>query len=126
MICILLRGKLDLLVEAESGELIPVEFKTSSSRRGKPMEDHKYQLTAYALLVEECFKKPVKRGVIVYMGDGVDVVVQITPSMKRHVAKALQKMVKILEMGVPPKARVNPRKCTGGCGYKWICQQAPP
>lgn len=44
-----LRGRLDMVIETP-GEVIPVDFKNS---QGKVGLNHKYQLTAYALLVEE-------------------------------------------------------------------------
>lgn len=52
-----LRGNLDMVVETPS-EVIPVDFKNSS---GIGL-NHKYQLAAYALLVEEAWNRSVRRG----------------------------------------------------------------
>ena len=53
-------GVLDLLIETEDG-VFPVEFKSTTQRLNL---NAKYQLTAYALMVEECLGQSVSQGFI--------------------------------------------------------------
>ena len=55
-----LSGVLDLLIETEDGAF-PVEFKDTTQRLNL---NAKYQLTAYALMVEECLGQSVSQGFI--------------------------------------------------------------
>ena len=55
-----LSGVLDLLIETEDGAF-PVEFKSTTQRLNL---NAKYQLTAYALMVEECLGQSVSQGFI--------------------------------------------------------------
>jgi CRISPR-associated exonuclease Cas4 len=104
------------------GEYIPVEYKNMESNKGKAWMDHKYQLTAYALLIEESYETVVKRGFINYMPEERVIGLEITPTMKRHVERILGH-IRGMESGeeLPPR-RVSGRRCTGGCGYTWICR----
>jgi CRISPR-associated exonuclease Cas4 len=63
-----LRGVLDYLVKTER-EFIPVDYKFSSSHNGGVHLNHKYQLAAYALLVEDNFNTIIRRGFIHYSKD---------------------------------------------------------
>jgi CRISPR-associated exonuclease Cas4 len=62
-----LSGKLDLLIETDSA-CYPVDFKYTT---GRPHRNHVFQLAGYALLVSECFVKPVPAGFIYQMTDDV-------------------------------------------------------
>jgi len=62
-----LQGVVDCIIKTAKGEYIPVEYKNMNSNRGKAYIDHKYQLVAYALLVEENFDATVKRGFVNYI-----------------------------------------------------------
>ena len=57
-----LSGILDLLISGPTGHF-PVEFKFSSR---KPALNHKYQLAAYGLLVEEAMGAPVHQGYLYF------------------------------------------------------------
>jgi CRISPR-associated exonuclease Cas4 len=115
------RGKLDLLIITPWGEFIPVDYKFSRSEGGRAWIDHKYQICFYALLLEENFERVVRRGLVCYMPERRVVVINITSRLKRKVKEIIEK---ILEMDVeqePPTVRRNSEKCSGGCGYKWVC-----
>jgi CRISPR-associated exonuclease Cas4 len=117
-----LRGSIDCIIKTVKGEYIPVEYKNMESNKGKAWMDHKYQLTAYALLIEESYETVVKRGFINYMPEERVIGLEITPTMKRHVERILGH-IRGMESGeeLPPR-RVSGRRCTGGCGYTWICR----
>ncbi|MGC8849588.1 MAG: CRISPR-associated protein Cas4 [Candidatus Bathyarchaeia archaeon] len=116
-----LKGNIDCIIKTVKGEYIPVDYKDMESNKGKIWMDHKYQLTAYALLIEENYGTVVKRGFIDYVVEGRALRLEITPTMKSHIKRMLGH-IKRIETGeqLPPR-RVSGRKCTGGCGYKWIC-----
>jgi len=115
-----LQGTIDCIVKL-GREYIPVDYKNMESNRGKPWLDHKYQLTAYALLVEEDCQTTVRQGYINYLPEKLAVKLEITPTMKTHVKRILTRIEKIVGEEKLPSTRPSPKKCTGGCGYKWIC-----
>ncbi|MEM2104504.1 MAG: PD-(D/E)XK nuclease family protein [Candidatus Bathyarchaeia archaeon] len=59
-----LQGVVDCIIRTAKGEYVSVEYKNMNSDRGKAYMDHKYQLVAYALLVEGNFGTVVKRGFV--------------------------------------------------------------
>ncbi|MGZ5222050.1 MAG: CRISPR-associated protein Cas4, partial [Chitinophagaceae bacterium] len=61
-----LQGNVDLIIRTARGEFISVEYKNMNSDAGRVCMDHKYQLVAYALLIEESFGTVVKQGIVKY------------------------------------------------------------
>ncbi|MBC7131016.1 CRISPR-associated protein Cas4 [Candidatus Bathyarchaeota archaeon] len=117
-----LQGVLDLLIRTKQGEYVPVDYKMMPSDKGKVWMDHKYQLTAYALLVEDCYSGCVKRGFINYIPEKLILKVDITPSMKTHVKRVIGHIKRIITEEKLPPAKIAKHKCTGGCGHKQTCQ----
>jgi len=117
-----LRGNVDCIIRTVKDEYIPVDYKNMASNGGKAWMDHKYQLVAYALLIEESFSTIVKRGFINYIPEATILELEITPSMKAHVKRVLGHIKRIIREGQLPPIRVAENKCTGGCGYASICQ----
>ena len=117
-----LRGNVDCIIRTVKGEYIPVDYKNMASDGGRAWMDHKYQLVAYALLIEEAFDTTVKRGFINYIPEDLILDVQITPSMKAHVKRILGHIKRIIREEQLPPIRVAENKCTGGCGHKQTCQ----
>jgi len=113
-------GELDLLLKS-GDELIPIDYKFSKSMKGKAWPDHKYQLALYAILVEEAFSTVVRRGLIYYVGETL-VEVRITRSMKEYVKRIIKEIREIERSGSPPRVRKDPERCSGGCGYGWVCK----
>ena len=111
-----LTGVLDLLLVTPRG-YFPVEFKYSSR---DPALNHKYQLTAYAVLVEETFQRPVRTGFL-YMAPGKRIhPVDITENMRLHLRRmmgAIRRMV--AEERMPARARSRGR-CRD-CEYRRFC-----
>lgn len=111
-----LEGRLDMHIIA-GGDIFPVEFKHSSAG---PSLNHKYQLVAYAMLLEDTYNRPVRYGFI-YLDPAKDVIpVEITSNARLHVKET---MVKIRDMVaaeyMPPKAAQKGR-CTD-CEYRNFC-----
>ena len=118
-----LQGVLDLLIKTRQGEYVPVDYKMMMSDDGRVWMDHRYQLVAYALLIEDQFGECVKRGFINYIPEKLVIKVDIVPSMKVHVKRVLGHIKRIIREEKLPPIRVAKHKCTGGCGYKHICQR---
>ena len=118
-----LQGVLDLLIRTRQGEYVPVDYKMMESDQGRVWMDHKYQLVAYALLIEDCLGGPVKRGFINYIPEDLVISLEITPTMKTHVKRVLGHIKRIIREEKLPPIRVAKNKCTGGCGHKNLCQR---
>jgi CRISPR-associated exonuclease Cas4 len=116
-----LQGNVDLIIRTARGELIPVEYKNMNSDGGRVCMDHKYQLVAYALLIEDNFGTIVKRGVVNYIPEGLILQFEITPTMKSHVKRVLGHIKRIIQTEELPPIRVAKHKCQGGCGHKQTC-----
>ena len=115
-----LQGTVDCIVKIGQ-EYFPIDYKNMESNRGRVWRDHKYQLTAYALLTEENFKTIVKQGYIVYLPEKLTVKLEITPLMKTYTQRVILKIEEITSSGRIPEVTFS-HKCSGGCGYKWICK----
>ena len=114
-----LRGVLDCLV-VSNGKYIPIEYKTSKSYKGTIHSHHKYQLVAYALLVEDVYNTIVRKGYVYYHADDRLLCQAITSNMRRQVLKALESIRRMILTEQEPIVRPLPRKCRA-CGYKRFC-----
>jgi len=118
-----LSGTVDLIIRTRDGEYVPVDYKNMMSNRGRVWSDHKYQLTAYALLIDEVFDTCVKRGFINYIPEEKVMELEITRSMKVFVKRVLGDVEKIIREEKLPPIKVSRRKCVGGCGFKFLCPE---
>ncbi len=116
-----LQGTVDCIVKLGE-EFIPIDYKNMESNNGKPWIDHKYQLAAYSLLIEENYGVTVRKGYLSYLPEKLSLKIEITPAMKTHVKRLITRIREIVCTEKPPKVFPSPKKCGGGCGYKWICQ----
>ena len=99
-------GKLDMAI-TQRHEVIPVEFKNTYSRPGL---NHKYQLTAYALLCEEHFQKPARRGFIYLIPTKKPVEIPFTPETRRFTVQLLNRIRRMLDREqIPPPTRSRGR-----------------
>ncbi len=117
-----LQGNVDLIIRTARGEFIPVEYKNMNSDGGRVCMDHKYQLVAYALLIEKNYGKIVKRGFVNYIPEGLILQFEVTPTMKSHVKRVIGHIKRIIQTEDLPPIRVAKHKCQGGCGHKQTCQ----
>jgi CRISPR-associated exonuclease Cas4 len=111
-----LSGRLDMVIES-GGILFPVDFKNGTASPGR---NHRYQLTAYALLVEERWRRPVRRGFIGLIPARRAVPVAISPTMRAEVRReiaATREMIAAERM--PPPTRLRGR-CTD-CEFRRWC-----
>lgn len=93
-----LEGKLDMHIIA-GGEVFPVEFKHTS--RG-PSLNHKYQLVAYAMLLEDAYNRPVRYGFI-YLDLRKEIIpVEITDNARLFVKETLVKIREMVNKEIMP------------------------
>ncbi len=116
-----LTGKLDYLVVTRNRELVPIEVKWSESLGGKAKWDHKVQLAAYALLVEENLGSVVKRGYVYYLRERRLVEVLIDDDIKSVVRRILNDMHEMVLEERDPGVRAPLSKCLN-CGYLLYCR----
>ncbi|MEM1948387.1 MAG: CRISPR-associated protein Cas4 [Candidatus Caldarchaeum sp.] len=114
-----LSGVLDALVHAVHDELVPCEFKHSGLGRNRPPLKDVVQLAAYAMLVEDVYRRPVKRGVLFYSEDGGKHVVYIDDSLRRLVHHAVAAMKDMVVSEKVPRRR-SLDKCVV-CWYSRVC-----
>jgi CRISPR-associated exonuclease Cas4 len=83
-----LGGRVDMVI-SRSSEVIPVEFKNTRAGLGL---HHKYQLTAYALLLAEQFRQSVRRAFVYFIPLKQAQQVEITPAMRAYTRRVLNEI----------------------------------
>lgn len=127
-----LSGILDMAIFTRQ-EAIPVEFKMST--KGLSL-NHKYQLAAYAMLLEdELFvrakprvicqgplrpRRYVRRGFVHYIPTRRVYEVEITPSMRKHIKSALSDIRQMIADEVMPDATRYKKRCLD-CEFVRFC-----
>jgi CRISPR-associated exonuclease Cas4 len=111
-----LTGKLDMAILTKI-EVIPVDFKNTSGAAGL---NHKYQLTGYALLLEDKWQKPVRRGFVYLVPQKKAQEVVIADKMRLFFKQTLIKIREMIEKeSLPPAAR-RKAHCTD-CEFLNFC-----
>jgi len=116
-----LRGILDLLITSPHGELFPVEVKNTFHFLHL---GYKYQMTAYAMLVEDMLRKPVRQGYIYLIPRKKAYCVEITSSMRlflKRMLSAINNMVRDEKFPVVPRSW---RRCRD-CEFRNYCGDIP-
>ncbi len=111
-----LSGLLDMVI-VTAHEVIPVEFKNSC---GPVALNHKYQLTGYALLVEDRWNRNVRRGFVYLIPLKRSHEVVITPNMRQFVKAALEDIRKIIDSEMVPAGTRHKARCID-CEFKNYC-----
>lgn len=111
-----LTGKLDMAILTKN-EIIPVDFKNTSGSSGL---NHKYQLTGYALLVEDLWQKPVRRAFIYLAPQKRAQEVIITDNMRLFFKQTLAKIRNMIEKESLPGPSRKPAHCTD-CEFRNFC-----
>jgi len=111
-----LEGKLDMHIVAGGG-IFPVEFKHSSQG---PSLNHKYQLIAYAMLLEDNYNKPVRYGLLYIDSGNVIIPVEVTPNARVFVKETLEKIRLLISKEWMPNKASSKGKCVD-CEYRNFC-----
>ncbi len=112
-----LHGILDMMITTSKGEVYPVDFKHSINKKGL---HQKYQLAAYAMLLEEKYHRPVRYGFIYLIPAKSAVMVEITASMRDHIKKTLNAIRAIAKSEKIPGYVRSKQRCTD-CEFRNYC-----
>ncbi|MBC7084465.1 MAG: CRISPR-associated protein Cas4 [Firmicutes bacterium] len=111
-----LSGVLDMLL-VQRDTYYPVEFKYT---RRRPELNHKYQLMACAMLLEDTVAKPVRAGFVYVTEDRTAYPVEFTQNMRdfvRATLTSIRDMIRYEKMPPPTRQR---RKCVD-CEFRRFC-----
>lgn len=112
-----LEGMLDMHIVTGT-EIVPVEFKYSSQT---PALNHKYQLVAYAMLLEDNYHKPVRQGFLYFIPGNRIYPVAVTPNSRKFVKETLAKIQEMIVSERFPRPPYDKGKCTD-CEYRNYCR----
>ncbi|KAF0194303.1 MAG: putative RecB family exonuclease [Bacillota bacterium] len=112
-----LRGVLDMLLINTQGEMFPVEHKATMQRLGL---NHKYQLAAYAILVEDEFSTQVRRGFLYASLSKELREVEVDHSIRRALQRVLVIIRNMISTQRLPKVLHDKSRC-GDCEYRLYC-----
>jgi CRISPR-associated exonuclease Cas4 len=104
-------------------EFIPVDYKFGLSHHGRVHLNHKYQVAAYALLVEENFSTIVRRAYVFYSRDRALARIDFSDEVRRRTLKMVREVRQIIEEEIEPASTRNPGRCTD-CEYRRYCEGA--
>ena len=110
-------GVLDMLIDTEE-QAYPVEFK-HTTRRLNP--NAKYQLTAYAMMLEECLGKRVEYGFIYRIPSQHVTVIAMTDILRRRTRQAIADIQQILQYERMPTPTKQRGKCVE-CEFRRFCR----
>ncbi len=114
-----LSGKIDL-VEVYKDQLIPIEIKSGTPPKQGAWENHKVQLAAYAMLLEDKFNIAIKEGIINYVDADQKVIIPINPFLKDQVKDLIKSVRILLKSKKIPDIVDNENKCKV-CGLRQKC-----
>ena len=115
-----LNGRLDMVL-VTADEAIPVEYKNG---RGPVGLNHRLQLTAAALLVEERWGRPVRRAFVHFVPTGRHTQVEITDALRAKVRDELAAMRAMLETERMPEPTPVVGRCIE-CEFRRFCNDRP-
>ena len=117
-----LTGCIDLVIAtptraAPDSEAIVVEYKQSENKAGAHF---KVQLAAYALLIEENWNIPVKRGYVYSIPLRRAESIAITLHLRKKTLQTIEHIQHIVEREVMPPPTANPARCLT-CEFRRFC-----
>lgn len=115
-----LQGEIDCLLQDDT-EYSVIEYKNTMSNKGKIWEDHFNQVVAYSILVDEYFNTDTKLGFVYYRPEDLMLSFNIRNLDKQKIHDIIAKIKFTIENEIEPMEEIPPNRCSGGCGYLWIC-----
>jgi len=115
------RGRPDYIIVTRHHEYIPVEVKWAEpTPTGQVKHDHKLQLAAYAILIEENYNTVVKRAAIHYTRASKTLTIPITHDLKQQAIRTINEIHRVIGSEQPPPPLKDRDKCRN-CGFKQYC-----
>ena len=106
---LMMKGVLDCLIITPN-EYIPIEYKVARKPKKVPL-NHRYQITAYVLIVEDVFNTIIRKAYIYYQINDKLVKANITDNLRRGVIKALHELNEVVDHEKEPLVRPSLPKC---------------
>ncbi|MFN3533261.1 MAG: CRISPR-associated protein Cas4 [Candidatus Brocadia sp.] len=114
------RGIVDEVLELSDGTMSPLDYKYTEFSE-YTFKTHKFQSVIYAMLIEEIYKRPVKKGFICYLKDGASLKeLDYKPSDFDEARALLSEIFDVISKGYYPKKTKFLNKCVDCC-YRNIC-----
>jgi len=114
-----LNGIIDQLEIYEKG-YVPIELKSGKAPKEDAWPNHKIQVAAYAMLLEEKFNTEVKEGFIHYLDVNEKRHIPINVFLKEETNELKNKVKALLESADIPDFCGNENKCNA-CGLRETC-----
>lgn len=114
-----LSGIIDQLEIYEKG-YVPIELKTGSAPKEDVWPNHKIQIAAYAMLLEEKYNTEIKEGFVHYLDINERRHIPINIFLKDEIKQLIKKVKTLLESQEIPGFCENKNKCNA-CGLKNTC-----
>lgn len=114
-----LSGKVDILIDTENKtgqRYFPIECKDTDQKIHKNIL---FQLSAYAMCIEEMTKTPVKKGFIYIIPEQKAYPIMITDAQKQYIRKMVSMIKKIIDDEHYPEPR-SKKRCRD-CEFKRYC-----
>src|SRR5690606_21619493 len=109
-------GLLDEVVLTSNGIAIPVDYKLATNIS----PNHRVQLTAYAMMLEECEKRGVDQGFVYLMGSRKLVCVPITTKLRETTLAVLDEIKVMISAERMPPPVTRKGQCTA-CEFRRFC-----
>lgn len=110
-------GTLDMLISGDNG-IYPVEFKSTFGSLGI---HHKYQLVAYAMMVEEARRRPIRAGFVYLIPQKRIEKVIVDEGTRFYTKKLCTGIRNVIESGVLPAGTRRTGRCRD-CEFKNYCR----
>lgn len=114
-----LKGVIDQ-VHHHQEKVVVWEMKTGKAPLEGVWPGHKVQVIAYALLLEEHFKKPVEEAYVHYLDTNQKRKIVINPFMKMEITQLVDEVFQLLDNRLIPDYVATKNKCKN-CGLRKQC-----
>ncbi|NPA23819.1 MAG: CRISPR-associated protein Cas4 [Crenarchaeota archaeon] len=113
-------GSVEYVIVDKYGQHVPVDIKWCESE--DPRRDHKVQICAYGMLIEDNLNTKCKMGILYYVGRdrGRLHKVFLTRSLRNMVVRIVEEILKMLKSSQPPEHVPREDRCRT-CPYARVC-----
>lgn len=113
------KGIIDRL-EVYEKRIVPIELKTGSSPKEGIWPNHRVQIAAYAMLLEDKFGTAIKEAIVEYLDAKEKRRLHINAFLRSEVLELIERVKLLLDGKEPPKFEENKNKCAK-CGIRDKC-----